>query len=107
MGPYVMAGLTHDTRGIKLPAVAEDAQPSMSVPSSTGYVSIFGLDNRVDDVCNAFDGACGEYQVRMATLNGQAQFLKLDRRHVVATNTIANSGQGNDATFRITTPYTR
>jgi hypothetical protein len=107
MGPFIMAGLTHDVRGIQLPTHDNDLLPLFVLPDDIGHVSIFGLDNEIRTVCNTINSTCTFEQVDMAIFSGRAHFLKIDKRHVVVTSNISNSGEGLDATFRVTTPYSR
>ena len=105
MGPHVMAGLTHDTARVRL--AANDAPNLASLPDDIGYVSMFGLNDDALDICNASNGSCSATKAYLATIGGRGQFLMHESRHVKATSVISNSGEGNDATFRITTPYQR
>lgn len=100
-----MAGLTHDTNKIRLPV--DGVEERLSIPDGTGHVSIFGIPDNSQDVCDDMNGVCRDDQVNRAIFSGQAQFLKHDRRHIVATNSISDSGEGLDATFRVTSPYSR
>lgn len=111
MGPFVLAGLTHDTSRVALPS--DDMTSQLSAADTSGLASILALPQKVYDkrnMCGAEnhkDPYCRAEDVFTEALDGNGYYMKLDKRHVTAASDIATTADAMDATFRVVRAYTR
>lgn len=111
MGPFVLAGITHDTRKIAI----KDGNISdrLSPANATGLASIMSLpQSGVYDQMNPCnqernDGICLPEDIMSYAMDGLGHFLKIDHGKLDATPDISNTADGMDASFRIIPAYQR
>ncbi|BDA47136.1 hypothetical protein COCOBI_09-5910 [Coccomyxa sp. Obi] len=111
MGPFVLAGLTHDTSRVALPS--DDVTDQLSAVDTAGLASILALPQKVYDkrnMCgdeNHKDPYCRAEDIFTEALDGNGYYMKLNRRHVTAASDISTTADAMDATFRVVRAYTR
>ncbi|CAL8471761.1 g11303 [Coccomyxa elongata] len=111
MGPFVLAGLTHDTSRVAIPS--DDVADQLSAVDTAGLASILALPQKVYDkrnMCgdeNHKDPYCRAEDIFTEALDGNGYYMKLDKRHVTAASDISTTADAMDATFRVVSAYNR
>ncbi len=111
MGPFVLAGLTHDTSRVVLPS--DNVADQLLAFDTAGLASILALPQKVYDkrnMCgdeNHKDPYCRAEDIFTEALDGNGYYMKLDKRHVTAASDISTTADAMDATFRVVSTYNR
>lgn len=100
MGPYVLAGLTHDENEVAIDM--DNLTAALSVPDTAGLVSVLTINNdRYMCGADGEKGFCKAEDVLNYAMDGRGYYLKMERDAIIARSDIATSADGMDATFRI------